>query len=219
MNRTFSLLFLLLALISCGGGGGGGSSSEQLAMEDEASEIITDSPASPTTPAPETASTFEIKAKLTGFTKTQEQKVYEAFELIKRIVATDEFKNKVLNFKYNGKKQFVDNRGLTNAQIYKRFLEGSEKLTPGKNNTMDLFLETYYVDANVIGYTMASIKTIFMNRKYLSTFEPHQVAMNLTHEWLHKLGFGHDSEATPSRPYSVPYGIGYIVRDMAKKLK
>lgn len=213
MTRTFSFLFLFLSLLSCGKGGGGGSSSDTAVAEVSDGAIST-----PSTPAPETASTFEINAKMSKFTATQEAKVHAAFELIKQVVASDEFKSKILNFKFNGKKQFNDNNGLTNTQIYKKLLEGSEKLTPGKNNAMDLTLETYYVDANVIGYTKASIKTIYMNTKYLNTFEPYQVAMNLTHEWLHKLGFGHDAESNSSRPYSVPYGIGYIMRDMAKKL-
>lgn len=216
MTKTFSIFFLFLALVSCGKSGGGGSNTEPAATDISASDEV----AIPTESAPAAASTFNVNAKLTGFTKTQEAKIEDAIDLIKRVTASDEFKSKILNFKYNGKKQFVDNNGLTNAQIYQKILEASEKLTPGNNNTMDITLQTYYVDANVIGYTMASIKTIYMNTKYLSSssFPPYKVAMNMTHEWLHKLGFGHDSEATTSRPYSVPYGIGYIMRDLAKKM-
>jgi hypothetical protein len=45
--------------------------------------------------------------------------------------------------------------------------------------------------------------------------QPHEVAGNLAHEWTHKLGFGHESAAEHD---SVPYGIGYIVREMGEKL-
>ena len=121
---------------------------------------------------------------------------------------------------YKGKKQFVDNGGLSNAQIYKKILEGAEMLTPEKNNTMDLHLETYRESANVIGYTMPSIRTIFMNTRYLNkdSFGVHEVAMNLTHEWLHKLGFKHAVKKNSSRPHSVPYAIGYIMRSLAARI-
>lgn len=223
MTRTFSLLFLFLFLASCGGGGGGsgsGSPTSQIDAneQDTAGQVADDDAAAE--PAPTLAQTFDVNAKLTGFSATNEDKVQKAIDLIKQVVASDKFKSRILNFKYNGKKAFVNNNGLTNAQIYQKILEGAEKLSPSKNNAMDVQLETYYVDANVIGYTMASIKTIYMNRKYLgsSDFPPYKVAMNMTHEWLHKLGFGHASEPTPSRPYSVPYGVGYIMRDLAKAI-
>lgn len=211
MIRTLSFLFLILFFASCGKGGGGGSDEQQLVSDSESVELDAG------TPAPTLAQTFDIKTSMTGFSKTNRDKVLDAIEVIKKIVASDEFKTRVLNHKYNGKKTFVNNNGLTNSQIYSKILRGAEVLTPAKNNRMDLVLETYYTEANVIGYTMANIKTIYMNRRYLSTFETNKVAMNLFHEWLHKVGFGHDSEATARRPYSVPYAIGYIVRDLAAK--
>lgn len=211
MTRTFSFLFMVLFLTSCGGGGGGSGSSGMGEMNES------DLAASGV--APVQAQTFDINAQLSGFERDQEDKIHDAFELIKRVIATDEFKKKVLNKTYNGKKQYVDNDGLTNVQIYKKLLEASEKLSPGKNNTMDLHLASYYEGANVIGYTKPSIKTIYVNTRYLdkSSFTTNEVAMNVTHEWLHKLGFKHSYEKTASRAHSVPYAIGYIMRDLAAK--
>jgi hypothetical protein len=212
MTRTFSILFLFLFLASCGKGGGGSSSSGGMAE-------LTDAELTSAV-APVQARTFDISANLTGFDRNHEDKIYEAFEMIKRVVASDEFKSRVLNKTYNGKKQYVDNNGLSNAQIYKKILEASETLNPGKNNVMDLNLASYYVGANVIGYTMPNITTVYMNTKYLnkSSFTPNQVAMNVMHEWLHKIGFKHAASSTPSRPHSVPYAIGYIMRDLANRL-
>lgn len=212
MIRTLSFLFLILFFASCGKGGGGSDEQQSMSMgENESVELDASSPAS------SLAQTFDVKASMTGFSATNRDKVLDAIELIKKIVASDEFKKRVLNHTYNGKKTYVNNNGLTNSQIYNKILRGAEVLTPAKNNRMDLVLQTYFTEANVIGYTMANIKTIYMNRRYLSTFETNKVAMNLFHEWLHKVGFGHDSEATARRPYSVPYAIGYIVRDLAAK--
>lgn len=215
MFRSYFFLFICLFLISCGKSGGGSSSSQNQSAE---YDIGTDSELSDTaTPAPTAAQTWDINVKFLKFTPTQRDKVLDAVELIKKVVASDEFKNKVVNYTYKGKKKFVDNGGLTNAQIYKKILEGSEKLNPGKNNTMDITVETYYVSANVIGYTLPSVNKIWMNTKYLNNFTPVQVSSNMVHEWLHKLGFKHDYENTSTRKYSVPYAVGYIVKNLAAK--
>lgn len=210
MTRTFSFLFLFLFLASCGKGGSGGGGMANL------SDAQLESSGS----APVQAQTFEINADMSGFDREQEEKIYQAFDMIKRVVASDEFKRRVLGHTYKGKKQYVDNGGYTNAQVYKAILEGAEKLTPSRNNAMDLQLTTYTESNIVIGYTMPSIRTIYMNTKYLnrSGFQPNQVAMNLTHEWLHKLGFKHAQNNSASRPHSVPYAVGYIMRDLAAKL-
>jgi hypothetical protein len=215
MTRTFSFLFLFLFLASCGKGGGGGAGNQsksvaELTDAEVASEAV-----------PTQALTFDVNAQLIGFSREHEDKILKGIELVKKVVASDEFKQKVLNHTYKGKKQYVDNGGLTNAQVYKKLLEGAEMLNPEKNNTMDIQLESYYESNIVIGYTMPSILKVFMNEKYLdqSSFQANQVAMNLMHEWLHKLGFKHAQDNSPSRPHSVPYAIGYIVRDLAKKLE
>lgn len=213
MFKSYFFLFLTLVLMSCGksGGGGGGSSSSTNQAQTDETELSTSAP------APTEAITWDANVKMTNFTSAQEEKVLDAVELIKKVIASDEFKNSILNHKYKGKKTFVDNAGLSNSQIYKRILESSEKLNPGKNNTMDVTLVTYYTSANVIGYTLPSVNKIWMNRRYLNTFTPVQVASNLFHEWLHKLGFKHAYERTASRPYSVPYAVGYLVKKLAAK--
>lgn len=214
MTKSYFFLFILLTLISCGKSGGGGSSNASSNQSDNSLDI---EEVSTSTPVPNLALTWDANVSFVNFTRTQESKVLDAVDLIKQVIASEAFKNKILNFSYKGKKAFIDNNGLTNAQVYKKILEGSEKLNPGKNNTMDITVETYYVDANVIGYTMPSINKIYMNRKYFNNFTPVQVSANMVHEWLHKLGFGHDYESTPSRPYSVPYAVGYIVKTLAAK--
>lgn len=214
MLRTISLIFMFLFFTSCGKSGGGGASGTRITQLSD-QEIS----ASPT--APVEAQTFEIDAQMSGFDREQEDKISRAFQLIKQVIATDEFKQSVLNKKYNGKKQYVDNGGLNNAQIYRKILEGSEMLSPGEDNIMNLELQSYFEGQNVIGYTKPGMKTIFMNTKYLdqTNFEISEVAMNLTHEWLHKLGFTHAFQRTPSREHSVPYAIGYIMRSLARKIQ
>jgi hypothetical protein len=214
MTKSYFSLFLLFALISCGKSGGGGSSSDKAQNQSDMSDM---SEISANSPVPNLALTWDANVSFINFTREQENKVLDAVDLIKQVLASEAFKKKILNFTYKGKKAFIDNNGLTNAQVYKKILEASEKLNPGKNNTMDITVETYYTDANVIGYTMPSINKIYMNRKYFNNFTPVQISSNMVHEWLHKLGFGHDYESTPTRPYSVPYAVGYIVKSLAAK--
>lgn len=209
MTRTFSFLFLFLFLASCGKGGSGGSGSSAGNAGGLTEADITSSEM-----APVEAQTFEVNAKLSGFNRNQEEKIHHAIELIKRVIASDEFKKKVV-----ARKKYVDSN-YSGATIYKKILQGSEMLNPGSNNTMDLELKAYHESANVIGYTKPSIKTVYVNTRYLnmSSFTPNQVAMNLTHEWLHKLGFKHAAKKTPTRANSVPYAVGYIMRALAAKI-
>ena len=214
MKKTSMIFSLLLFLASCGGGGGGNSASSAPKSAQVSLEEI-----SPEGNTPLAAQTFDINLDLKGFKPEHEDKVLEAKELIKQVIASDEFKDKVLNHTYNGKKQFADNKGLTNAEVYKKILEGSEMLTPGKNNSMDLQLEPYSDPKSiVIGYTFKTAKKIWMNTKYLSMYPAAKITTNMMHEWLHKIGFGHDAKSTKKRPYTVPYAVGYIVRDLAAKM-
>lgn len=210
MVKSFCFLFLSLFLLSCGKSSGGSSSMDAQEMGD-GSDISVDAP------VPNLALTWDARIKFVDFSTTQEKKVLDAVDLIKQVIASEEFKNSILNHKYKGKKTFVDNDGLSNAQIYRKILESSEKLNLKKNNTMDVTLVTYRVSANVIGCTLPSVNKIWMNTRYLNSFTPRQVASNLIHEWLHKLGFKHDYERTPERPYSVPYAVGYLVEKLAAK--
>ena len=164
---------------------------------------------------------FDVRTSLIGFTDRQEKKIRSASSLIKKIVRSDSFKKRILEHTWNGKKQFADNQGLSNEAIYKKILDGSERMTShGPNNTMDLEIELYTDhDSITIGYTYPSIVRIYMNRKYFNKFRPFQVADNMMHEWLHKLGFGHSVKDTPDRPYSVPYAVGYIVKGIAREMR
>jgi hypothetical protein len=210
MTKTLSFLFTLLFFVSCGKSGGSNSvaqSSDVVQLEEITTQDV----------VPSAALNFEVDLQLNNFNSTQEDKILAAADLIKKVVASESFKNGILNHKYKGKKTFVDNGGLTNAQIYKKILEGSEKLNPGKDNTMNLNLIVYRDNSSTVGYTYPNVMKVWMNSKFLNKNRPSEVTINMMHEWLHKLGFKHDKERTPSRPYSVPYAIGYLMGRLAKK--
>lgn len=171
----------------------------------------------PTSTLPAQALTFQTNVDyLSGFDATDEAKYNKAVALVKKVVATEAFRSAVVNHTYGGAKTFVNNNGLTNAQIYQSVLDAAERLTPAKNNTLDVGVKLYYEANNVVGYTSPSYAYINVNTKFFDTYAVNSVASNLFHEWLHKVGYGHDASATPGRPYSVPYAVGYMIRDIGK---
>lgn len=209
MFKTLSLMFVFLFLAACGKSGGGSSSGgDALTLEEIESGVV-----------PSAALNFDVNIKLdNGFTAAQEDKIQAASDLIKRVIGSAEFKNRILTHKFAGKKAFNDNGGLSNAQIYKKIIEGSEMLTPGIDNQMDLALEVYRAANNTVGYTYPTELRVWMNEKFLNANRPYKVTTNMVHEWLHKLGFKHSVSATATRKYSVPYAIGYLVRDLAGRI-
>lgn len=162
------------------------------------------------------ALSFEADIRFVNLTSDQQEKMNKAIEIIKLVVATEEFRNRILNYTYNGNKTFVDNSGYSNGQIYQIILNAAESLQPAKNNIMDAEVELYYAATNVVGYTYPNTKRIWVNTKYFNNYTAAGVAHNLFHEWLHKLGFKHATSWSVSRDSSVPYAIGYIMGDIGK---
>lgn len=169
-----------------------------------------------TSTVPAKALSFKTNLNYMNLTSTQITKYNKAVSIVKKVVGTEAFRKKVLNFRYAGKTQFADNKGRTNSEIYQSILDAAETLKPVKNNTMDLGVKMYYQASSVVGYTNPSITYINVNTKFFNSYTANQVAGNLFHEWLHKLGYGHDASATTKRPYSVPYAVGYMIRDLGK---
>ena len=167
---------------------------------------------------PPEAYSFDTNVIKLKMTRTQKNKIRNAEELIKEVIATPEFRSRVLNHEFNGVKTYVDNGGLTNAQIYKKILDGAETLQPVKNNRMDVEVALYFEESNTVGYTTTLSRRINMNTKYFNKYTPVSVSRNLMHEWLHKLGFKHQVNYTPSRDYSIPYAISKIVQDLATNI-
>lgn len=161
---------------------------------------------------------LEVNANLIDFSLEQELKMRKALERLRLVVNSIEFKERVLAHTYAGKKQFKDNKGLSNEEIYLRIMEGAETLSrdgDGGNvadGEIDLDIELYYSRKNVVGYTYPNVLQIWVNTKYFTTNSLGAVAANVIHEWTHKLGFTHSFNNNSSRPYSVPYGIGSIIK-------
>lgn len=211
-KMTIILIIMSLLIASCNQSGSKNSDNTSVKVTDNIYGDHSDQD-----PIPNEALTFDARIHFVNFTSEQQEKMEEAIEIIKMVVATEEFRSKVLNHTYNGKKTFVDNGGYSNAQIYQIILDGAERLLPAKNNTMEAEVELYYASTNVVGYTYASSNRIWVNTKYFNIYTAAGVAHNLFHEWMHKLGFIHDSSWSSSRDYSVPYALGNLVGEIGKE--
>ena len=152
----------------------------------------------------------------TNFSGENLTKLQTAFKALEVVVNTQEFKERVLNFKNSvAERSFASNEGLSNEQIFEAFMEGREQLDRETPHEMNFYLKLYNKRwSSVVGWTEPGIKTINVNWKFFRTFKPSDVAGNLAHEWTHKIGFGHKSSAEHD---SAPYAVGYIVREMAER--
>lgn len=159
-----------------------------------------------------------------NFTDQQYDKLMEAKQLVELIINSAAFKSRVLNFSYNGVPGFVQNNGMSNQEIYDTLMSGAEKWPQptAADHFMDydliLYKPKWYQSKNVLGYTNQNTRVIHINRYFFNKADINEIAMNLVHEWTHKMGFDHDYKKTARRPYSVPYGVGYIVRDLGNKI-
>jgi hypothetical protein len=163
---------------------------------------------------------WDADIRFVNFKEHQEDKVRAAISLIRKVITSPEFKDRILNHTYEGKKTFVDGQGLSNAEIYRKIIEGAEKM--GRNTpdgVMNVELELYHSPSKTIGYTFPDTNRIWMNTKYFNRYTPVKVADNLMHEWMHKLGFTHEMKYSERRNYSVPYAIGYLIEELAEKHK
>jgi hypothetical protein len=170
-------------------------------------------------PSPKPVQSLTVRFdRLQKFDPETESKVREAARLMNQVFASEAFFNSIKNHSYNGAKQFVQNNGFANVELYDFMQLGRETYSPVNDRRMNLELVLYYADNNVVGYTYKGGRTIYVNSKFYSKYSPAQITRNLTHEWLHKAGFSHDSAATSRRPYSVPYAVGGIVERLSRRL-
>lgn len=165
---------------------------------------------------------------------SQEDKLYEAIELLDEIVNSEEFKRKVIGYiRPNGKREYAKNYlwndskvRLSNEQIYNIIMTGDERSLPNTIAEANLYIRSYKCKwwqrlgscRKVIGYTNpSSSKWINVNWKFYSHYEVHEMVGNLMHEWIHLLGFLHGNQNLHEE---VPYVVGRIASQIAReKLK
>lgn len=154
-------------------------------------------------------------------------------EMVERVMNEDggidgngAFKTRVLNYD----SPYTTNRFVAasgsgpinknNQQIYQHHWDANETRPSATlvDNVAFMEVEFYYANNSTVGYTYSNSKRVWVNTKFYDTFKPSQAAGNFYHEWSHKLGYGHEVNSSAYRNYTVPYAIGYIMRDLCTPL-
>lgn len=151
------------------------------------------------------------------FASKDHKKLDKIIAAVESVLSSEAFREKVLNYTYQGKKQFAWNDGKSNEQIYREIMQANESSTPGVNGVVDVSLHAWtpwYIFSRALAYTTPTTKWINIKKSYLRKGSIASLSDTLVHEWTHKLGFNHDYNSTAERPYTVPYAVGGIVYDL-----
>lgn len=172
---------------------------------------------SPGTKSPEEL--FSVAGvKLTDASASQKTKYEKALAIVLKVIKDPAFKKAILAHKRMDGSSGFENTSDSPSKVYQKLLEGSETYKKAEiDREADLEVRFYYAANSTVGYTYPNVGYIKVNTKFFNGYTPSSVAANFIHEYLHKLGYGHDSSATARRPKSVPYGIGSIMRSVGKK--
>jgi D-ribose pyranose/furanose isomerase RbsD len=171
------------------------------------------------TPVPVEATTFETQITTSGLSVDQVMDVQKASEIIKQVVASQEFKDRILNHTVNGKKTFLNNNGLSNQEIYLRILEAAEDHDLNKDNIMELVLEVVPTTSGTGGLLFKLFPKIQKVLALLNLFRnttPTGIAQNLFQMWLGKLGFALPGGSAANG--SVQVAVAKIIGELGKNL-
>lgn len=200
-------IFILLLLLSCG--------KQTTNTEVPAPTPAPQPPVEVEVPLPpievEVPLLFTANVKVVTTSATREIKFRRGLAIALKVINSKEFQDRVAAIK-----SFTSSSS-TGEMVIRRLLSGSEKLSPAVDNEMDLEARMYYADNRTVGYTYPTVPYIYVNTKFFDTFSVSSVAANITHEYLHKLGYDHATTYSASRDLSVPYLLGSIVREMGKQ--
>jgi hypothetical protein len=166
---------------------------------------------------------LKVVVKTRNFNTQNMVKMNKAIEILEVVMNSKELKALILKYNYEGKVGFYQNNGMTNSQIYHHLMSGAESLKPDIDRAMNFDL-TLYRSLNpwstVKGYTKPDTMRIWLHSKFYKkdSWSALDVAANMAHEWVHKMGFGHDYYYSEVRRFSVPYAIGGLVSKVASQL-
>lgn len=139
--------------------------------------------------------------KYTNFTDEEKAKSFLYIEKMDEVVASKCFGD------FMEARELIKTNGKTNQEVIKDL----------RTKKVDIELIMYYKRfSTVAGYTENGATWIKLNRKYHTGASICSEASNLKHELSHKLDYGHNYNATQTRPYSVPYSINEAFKACCK---
>ena len=180
----------------------------------------------------DTDSNFSVKVTYEeNLTVVEEVKLKQAADHIYKTFNSKNFQEKILNYawrentykgfwrwkkisSYRVYRAFSNNEGRSNKEVFNHLIKGKENLSDKENSQMDI---TVKIDRrnkrSVLGYTYPNSVAQYIYTLFFKNGSVEEIAGNMVHEWVHKMGYKHGKYYSTSRQNSVPYGVGYLVRD------
>jgi hypothetical protein len=170
---------------------------------------------------------MNIDLYLKGFSEPQYDRMRRIATLLSYTINSDKFKTEILNFKFrlgNITYSHFYQCGLSNQDVYDKFMTGVDRYNKGFDNDMDIYVTLYHSRwSNTIGYTYFGSMRTWLNNKFFTLWKDkdEKIVNNLVHEYCHHIeGIDyHTRKYTDLRPYSVPYGLGKCAEIVAMYFK
>ncbi len=155
-------------------------------------------------------------------------RITELTEVTRLVVNHPEFEKRVRGAwtKYNKAFSYSDDNG---DQVFQKILDGAELKGPVDN----IWQLTYVFKAQkrscfgvgrwkkcsswVLGWTYPTKPEIYLNSLPWPERDSCGIVGTQVHEQLHKFGYHHPANNTPTRYLSVPYAIGSLASEICKK--
>ena len=162
-----------------------------------------------------------------GFSSYNKKRYIEGAKLVVDVFNSPEFERRIRGFswQYDGahhhdfKNPYVDGSYCSKGDLVELIRSGADQYNPEKDEDIDIRVTYYYKRwSSAIGYTYPTTYATWINGKYFNQFAPSSIAGNIGHEYCHNLGFSHSFSNNPTRRYTVPYAVGYIVKDIASEM-
>jgi hypothetical protein len=138
---------------------------------------------------------------------------------LETVINSVHFRNLVLEHSFKAQKTFHLNNGDINERVYSRIMSGEETRNVISDGVWNLNLRLKFIfSPSTIAYTTVGSPMINISRRYWRVSSDAKMAGTICHEYMHKVGYVHSFNATPDRPFTVPYGIGSICETVYSNL-
>ena len=168
---------------------------------------------------------FDIH-ELKGFTDRQEELFIRLLDFGTQAINSSSFANAISKYNWmdykwtwRGKSYFTrykfHDTEDSNEIVVEKLFSGADEINVTADSDVDLTLEMYYANNNVVGHTSPDTQRIFLNKAYYderlvpgNNKGQSEIFENIIHEYMHKIGYSHSFLNNRRRPHSVPYAVG-----------
>lgn len=158
--------------------------------------------------------------KMENFDPIDKKRIENITAKTEKLINSEFFKEAIIEQKDKNAQKFIENKGLSNLEIYSSIMNASEDINSISDKTWQLNLSLKRIfSSSTLAYTEKSKPEIFINLKYFKNAKDNKIAGTICHEYMHKLGYAHDKKYSKERSKTVPYMIGDICDSLYLNLK